>query len=46
MIIKKKKKDPTTKQNRKDTFKTIEYKQIMQQFQNMKNCRGQLNKLS
>ena len=42
----KKKEDPTTKQNRKDIFKTIEYKQIMQQFQNMKNRREQLNKLS
>ena len=45
MIIKKKK-DPTTKQNIKYIFNTIEYKQIMQQFQNMKNRRGQLSKLS
>ena len=42
----KKKKNPTTKRNRKDIFKTIEYEQIMQQFQNMKNCYGQLSKLS
>ena len=30
----------------KDIFKTIEYEEIMQRFQNMKNCRGQLSKIS
>ena len=30
----------------KDIFKIIEYKEIMQQFQNMKNRREQLSKLS
>ena len=30
----------------KDIFKTIECKEIMQRFQNMKNRRGQLSKIS
>ena len=30
----------------KDIFKIIEYKEIMQQFQNMKNRREQLSKLN
>ena len=30
----------------KNIFKTIEYEKIMQQFQNMKNRRGQLSKIS
>ena len=30
----------------KDIFKTIEYEKIMQRFQNMKNRRGQLSKIS
>ena len=30
----------------KDIFKTIECEEIMQWFQNMKNCRGQLSKIS
>ena len=30
----------------KDIFKTIEYEEIMQRFQNMKNRRGQLSKIS
>ncbi|KAL4620382.1 hypothetical protein ACB092_06G150000 [Castanea dentata] len=30
----------------KDIFKTIECEEIMQRFQNMKNCRGQLSKIS
>ena len=30
----------------KDKFKTIESEEIMQRFQNMKNCRGQLSKIS
>ena len=30
----------------KDKFKTIESEEIMQQFQNMKNYRGQLSKIS
>ena len=30
----------------KDKFKTIESEEIKQRFQNMKNCRGQLSKIS
>ena len=30
----------------KDIFKTIKCEEIMQRFQNMKNCRGQLSKIS
>ena len=30
----------------KDKFKTIKSEKIMQRFQNMKNCRGQLSKIS
>ena len=31
---------------KKDKFKTIESEEIKQRFQNMKNCRGQLSKIS
>ena len=30
----------------KDILKTIEYEEIIERFQNMKNCRRQLNKIS